>query len=44
MANAFLSLLHGFGATNMASFGDSTGEFALQAAGGASATVGAEQR
>ena len=30
MANAFLSLLHGFGHDDVASFGDSTGEFALR--------------
>ena len=31
MANAMLSLLHGFGADDVKSFGDSTGEFALHA-------------
>ncbi|MDF1504033.1 DUF1552 domain-containing protein [Roseisolibacter sp. H3M3-2] len=43
MANAFLSLLHGFGATDMASFGDSTGELALSAPSG-SAPAAAQQR
>jgi len=31
MANAMLTLLHDFGCSDMASFGDSTGEMALRA-------------
>ena len=37
MANAFLSLLHGFGLDDVTSFGDSTGEFTLGAPGGVAA-------
>ena len=39
MANAMLSLLHGFGADDMKTFGDSSGEFSLNPPGAAMPTA-----
>ncbi|HXG89146.1 MAG TPA: DUF1552 domain-containing protein [Vicinamibacterales bacterium] len=40
MANAFLTLLHGFGLDDLASFGDSTGELSLTSAGATTMAAG----